>query len=327
MLMSPRRALRRLSPSDQLWRRGDVRPALNGFSQDTNVIMPTSIATGAAQPLVSVLIPYYNHSKFLAGCIASVQQQDYPRMEIVVVDDGSAVPAASVLGHVENVAILRTANRGVSAARNTAFKHSSGEFLIFLDADDHLRPGAIQSHVAALQTNPRAGLAFASRRVIDESGAVKHGPHICRPRKDYFKMLLESNPIGSPGAALIRREAFVDAGMFNEAFSMGEDLDLYLRIARRWPVLRHTACVLDYREHSSNTSRALERMLEGTMLLLDSIEPVLTPDERKLLPHARKRWEHTFRPQPTLRYLLRGLYFSFHAMMTVPITYYFRKEF
>jgi glycosyltransferase involved in cell wall biosynthesis len=277
-------------------------------------------------PLVSVMIPYYNHQAFIVEAVASVKRQTYPRIEIIIVDDGSLVPVQSILRDLPDLLIVRTENRGVSTARNTAFGLSSGDYLLFLDADDRLMPGAIEAHLESLRRDPDAGMCFGARRVINEVGEVIRQTHICRPRLNYFMMFLESNPVGSPGASLMRRDAFVEAGRFNEAFSMGEDLDLYLRIARRRRVVRHSACILEYREHSANTSAALEKMLAGTMLLLDSIEPLLTSKERQRLPYARKRWEHTFRPEGSLRYRLRALYFSFRAMLNVPMWYYWGQK-
>jgi O-antigen/teichoic acid export membrane protein/glycosyltransferase involved in cell wall biosynthesis len=275
------------------------------------------------KPLVSIIIPYYNQPKFVAEAVLSAKNQDYPSVEIIVVDDGSTIPLDTLLEREPGISILRTENRGVSAARNLGFSKSSGEFLIFLDSDDRLMPGAIEAHLQALENHPEAGLSFGPTKIIDHDGVEVRAAHICRPRKEYFVPLLESNLIGSPGAVMMRKESFVAAGMFNESFSMGEDYDLYLRIARQRPVVRHTFCTLEYREHGSNTSQAQERMLEGTMLVLDHLAPALTDSERRKLIHARRRWEHAFRPNSSFKYRLWNLYYSFRTMWNVPVRYYF----
>jgi glycosyltransferase involved in cell wall biosynthesis len=99
-------------------------------------------------PLVSVIIPYYKQERFVAETVSSVTRQTYPNLEIIVVDDGSPVPASSVLPGGNDVQILRTVNRGCPAARNFGFQRSSGEYLVFLDSDDRLSPGALEAHVA-----------------------------------------------------------------------------------------------------------------------------------------------------------------------------------
>ena len=275
---------------------------------------------------ITVIIPYYNQPAYLAEAVSSVEQQTYPTIEIIVVDDGSPVPADAILPQGCGIRIIRTENRGVSAARNFGFQRCSGEYLIFLDADDRLCPGAVAAHLQELCERPDAGLSFGPTRFIDQNGAEVRPAHICRPRTDYFRMLLEGNPIGSPGAAMIRRTAFVAAGRFNESISMGEDYDLYLRIARQWPLVQHNSCVLEYRVHSSNISRAQDQMLKSTMVVLDLIEPRLSEPERRRLPHARRRWKHVFRRKTTLAYRLMGLYYSFRAMSGVPFSNYFSRD-
>ena len=116
-------------------------------------------------PLVSVIIAYYKQEGFIAETVRSVQQQTYPNVEIIVVDDGSPVPASSVLPESSDVLVLRTENHGCPAARNFGFKQSSGDFLVFLDSDDRLTPGALEAHLKALAEHPESALSF--RRTTD----------------------------------------------------------------------------------------------------------------------------------------------------------------
>src|SRR5271155_2938003 len=102
----------------------------------------TSPRTGAKAPAarpplsvghrVSVIVPYYNQPAYLAEAVSSIEQQTYPNIEIIVVDDGSPVPAASILSQGTGIQVIRTKNRGVSAARNFGFERCSGDYLIFL---------------------------------------------------------------------------------------------------------------------------------------------------------------------------------------------------
>jgi glycosyltransferase involved in cell wall biosynthesis len=289
------------------------------------------LTTGAStlnHPLVSVIIAYYKQEKFIAETVRSVQQQTYPNMEIIVVDDGSPVPACSVLPESSDVLVLRTENRGCPAARNFGFKQSCGDFLVFLDSDDRLTPGAVEAHLKALAEHPEAALSFGAQRIIDERGLEIRPPHICRPRRDYFLMLLEGNPIGCPGATMIRREAFIEAGLFDESRRIVEDYPLYLRLARRHPFVRHDFCVVDYRFHGNSLSQNKEGMLKGIMDALDRLEAetTLSAYERRRLRHGRGRWTHEFRTSRTLAYRIKGLYYSFRAMLTVPLRSYFRAH-
>jgi glycosyltransferase involved in cell wall biosynthesis len=288
-----------------------VRPA-TGFSELTD-------------PLVSVIIPYYKQERFIAETVRSVKQQTYQRFEIIVVDDGSPVPARSIIQDSSDVLVLRTENHGCPAARNFGFRQSSGKYLLFLDSDDLLTPGALEAHVAALSEHPAAALSFGAQRIIDEDGKVVRPPHICRPRKDYFLKLLEGNPIGCPGAAMIRRDAFIEAGLFDESLRIVEDYPLYLRLARRHPFVRQSSCVVDYRFHSNSLSQDKERMLNGILKALDQLEAdvKLTARQRRRLRYGRRRWVHECRPSKTFAYRLRGLYHSVRAMLGVPLRTYF----
>ena len=287
-----------------------------------------TISAGASQspyPLVSVIVAYYKQEKFIAETLRSIQQQTYPNVEIIVVDDGSPVPATSVLPESSDVRIIRTENRGCPAARNFGFQQSSGDFMVFLDSDDRLTPGALEAHLEAFAERPAAALSFGAQRFIDENSREIRAPHNCRPRNNYFLMLLEGNPIGTPGAAMIRREAFIEAGLFDESVRIVEDYPLYLRLAKRHPIVQSPACVVDYRFHTKSMSRDKEGMFKGIMRALDQLEAEieLTAAEQRRLRHGRRRWRHEFRPKETFGYRLEGLYYRFRAMLTVPVRFYF----
>src|SRR5208283_2547541 len=86
----------------------------------------------SSQPLVSIIIPYYQQPAFLAESVRSAKAQSYPNIEIIIVDDGSPVSAEPLLKKIKGIKLLRTNNGGVSAARNLGFQISSGDYLIFL---------------------------------------------------------------------------------------------------------------------------------------------------------------------------------------------------
>jgi glycosyltransferase involved in cell wall biosynthesis len=280
-------------------------------------------------PLISIIISYYNQPRLIEETVRSAAAQTYPNIEVIVVDDGSPAPVEPVLRNIHGVSIFRKENAGCPAARNFGFHKSRGEYLIFLDHDDLLRPEAAAVQMKVL--NGKGTLSFGAAQLIDEEGSSIASPHLCRPRKDYFLMLLESNPISCVGAAMIRRQAFIDAGLFDESFAtigQSDDYDLYLRLAKLGPLVRHTHCVVDYRQHAHNVSRDKEWMLAGTMHALDKLErdATLNAKQRRRLRHGRLRWIHVFRPRSDLRYRMKTLYFRFRAMLGVPLNELLRLE-
>src|SRR5688500_2053614 len=107
---------------------------------------PTNVKKG----LVSVVIPCYNHGAYLPEAVASVQSQNYPSLEIIVIDDGSTDNTKAVAAGLTGITYFYQPNQGLSAARNAGIRHSKGEFLLFLDADDWLLPEAIETNVKYL---------------------------------------------------------------------------------------------------------------------------------------------------------------------------------
>ena len=94
-----------------------------------------------------MVIPAYNHARFLGEAIKSVFDQDYQPLEVIVVNDGSTDDTREVVALFPSVVHLEQANRGLAQARNVGVARSKGEMVVFLDADDRLLPGAIRAGV------------------------------------------------------------------------------------------------------------------------------------------------------------------------------------
>jgi glycosyltransferase involved in cell wall biosynthesis len=110
-------------------------------------------------PSVSCIVAVYNGEAYLHEAIDSLMAQEYPRLEIIVVDDGSTDRTAEVIaGYGDRVRALRQENRGVSVARNRGVASSTGELLCFLDADDRLEPRKIAVQVDAFEADERLDL-------------------------------------------------------------------------------------------------------------------------------------------------------------------------
>jgi glycosyltransferase involved in cell wall biosynthesis len=121
---------------------------------------------------VSVVIPCYNQGRFLGQAIASAAAQHGLVSEIVVVDDGSADDTPAVATRDGSVRYLRQERKGLSEARNSGWRASSSEYIVFLDADDRLLPRAINAGLEALRRWPHAAFVFGHYELIDELGAI-----------------------------------------------------------------------------------------------------------------------------------------------------------
>ncbi|WP_440764022.1 glycosyltransferase family 2 protein [Natronorubrum sp. DTA7] len=193
-------------------------------------------------PLVSVVVPTYDRPERLVRSLESVAEQTYEALEIVVVDDGSEIPAEAAVEPLreefpyEIVVIRHDENRGANAARNTGIREASGDFLAFLDDDDEWAPSKVSRQVGAFRRSPAdVGLVYTALRLVDDDGAVVRTTD-ASAAGDVTRTLLRRNAIGSFSCVMVRAAAAEDAGPLDEAFPTWQDLDWYIRIAERWRV-------------------------------------------------------------------------------------------
>lgn len=125
-----------------------------------------------AAPLVSVIVPTYNRSALLQQALQSILRQDYPSVQVIVVDDGSGDDTAAVVQGFPSVEYLRQANAGPSAARNLGQRAARGEYIGFLDADDLWDVDFLSTAVACLRSHADVAFACANWRGVDGAGST-----------------------------------------------------------------------------------------------------------------------------------------------------------
>lgn len=225
--------------------------------------------------LVSVVIPCFNQAHYLAEAIESVLAQTHSRLELTVVNDGSDDNTCEIAARYPGVRCTRQAHRGVAAARNLGLMRSSGAFAVFLDADDRLLPHALEVGVARLTEHPDAAFAAGMPRDIAADGTVLREGGQPLVTRDHYIELLRDCFIWSGSSMVYRRSALDAAGGFSERLEAADDYDLYLRLARRYPVVCHEAVVTEYRRHGSNATRNPGLVLTSQLQVLDSQRPQL----------------------------------------------------
>lgn len=170
---------------------------------------PTALAD--ALPVVSVIITNHNYARFLHACFESVQKQAYPRVECVIVDDNSTDESPAILDEIERSAprfkttVLRsTRNAGQYGAMRKGFAAATGQFIVFLDADDLLDADFVAANVAChLSAKTYAAMSTSDQWIIDGEGRLLG----VNPRKQYFPFMalprrlitgheIDSKPLG-----------------------------------------------------------------------------------------------------------------------------------
>lgn len=190
----------------------------------------------ADSPLVSILIPAFNAERFLSATLDSVRAQTYDRWEALVVDDGSSdkTPdlAAEYAAKDSRIRLLRQANSGVSAARNTALKAASGEWTALLDSDDVWLPTKLESQIRLLREDSRTNLLFSNNWVWDgkQNGDLRYRKRHKFPEGDVHQGLIRWC-LFTASTVMIPTKTAIKLGGFDTRLSTAEDWDMWLRVA------------------------------------------------------------------------------------------------
>jgi glycosyltransferase involved in cell wall biosynthesis len=182
--------------------------------------------------LVSVIIPCYNNEKTIIETLNSVFNQDYPSLEVIVVNDGSKDNSLKILNEFkesykkENLHIIEQTNQGPSLTRNNGSNSASGKYLLFLDADDLIATSYITKCVKLLDKNPNLNIIYSDSTYF---GAKKG-----KWKLPDFKLpdFLGQNCI--PISSVIRREVFENVGKFDTNINYTEDWELWIRIVKSY---------------------------------------------------------------------------------------------
>jgi glycosyltransferase involved in cell wall biosynthesis len=226
---------------------------------------------GVGAALVSVVIPCYNQAHFLSEAIESVLAQTYPHFEIVVVDDGSTDNTQEVASRYPGMRCVRQENLGLAEARNTGIRRSNGSFLVFLDADDRLLPNALEAGLSSMKAHPECAFVAGRYRYIAFDGSPLLTPQPPRVERDYYLALLKRNHIAAPVTVMYRRPVFEYVKGFDSSVSPVDDYDLYLRIAREFPIHCHERVIAEIRQHNEDISdNNSEPTLISTLAVLHS---------------------------------------------------------
>ncbi len=199
-------------------------------------------------PRVSVLIPTYNCGQFLSEAIDSVLSQTFTDFEIIVVDDGSTDNTAEVVSRYPDVKYFPIAHSGVSTARNTAITHATGEFVVFLDADDKWTSDKLEKQVAYLDAHPDCMLVFTKAENFYEN--EEHNR--TQRQQELYNSSLERCVI----TCAIRSIVFEKHGVFRTDYPHGEDTQFMFRLSISGISLDHCIPEVLYlrRIHSNNIS-------------------------------------------------------------------------
>lgn len=207
-------------------------------------------------PLVSVLMCGYNVEPFVYDSLRSVLEQSYASLEVVFIDDGSTDGTARAVGSFADGRLRYFArpHEGRGAARAFGVTVCRGDYVAIADADDISLPYRIEAQVAYLRAHPGTGVVSGQMLHFDE----RHAPHrvVHYPTSDgkVMRMFTRGSMGCSHAAAMMVRSAVIEVGNYNSAFRASEDLDLFLRLKRRYRLANLDVDLVHYRNSGMHVS-------------------------------------------------------------------------
>ncbi len=195
--------------------------------------------------LISVIIPARNAEAYLHDAIESVLGQNWPNLEVLVVDNGSSDGTLAVARSFGPPVVCLTSERpGQPPTTNHGVRHAQGDWLAFVDADDLWAPGKLQRQFRAFEEEPGLDAVFC--HVVNFTGRPPNSETEIGP----------GLPAPVPGTVLIRREAFLRVGYFDENYVLGSIMDWYMRAQDAGLRIRMLPAVLLYRRiHEDNLGK------------------------------------------------------------------------
>lgn len=205
-------------------------------------------------PLVSIVVPCFNQADYLAAAIESVLSQDYPTVELIVLDDGSTDATREVLQrYAGRFRFESHPNIGQAATLNKGWRMAKGGILSYLAADDIFAAHAVSASVRALLAHPDVVMTYGDFNLVDPSSRFIR--RVRTPAFDYRTLAVDLVCLPGPGV-FFRRAAFEAAGPWNTSLRQIPDFEYWLRLGLQGPFLHLPEVLASYRVHDDSPSFA-----------------------------------------------------------------------
>lgn len=209
----------------------------------------------------SVVIPLYNKEHYIEKTLKSVLNQTFQDFEVIVVNDGSTDHSLDTVQTVKSdkVQIISQENAGVAVARNTGIEHANAEYIAFLDADDEWHPEYLQTINALIDKFPASDIFVTAYRIVMGEKKYHYSTQLSNEPiclESYWNTFQNAYDIVWTSATVIKKRALVKAGMFTSGEKIGQDLDLWARVARNNPKVAYSPKIcVDYNRGAEQNAR------------------------------------------------------------------------
>jgi len=236
------------------------------------------------EPLVSVIVPSYNHETYIEECILSIVNQTYKNIELIVVDDGSTDHSREILQRLQEqygFVLEFQENQGISKTMNKAIRQfTHGKYITGSSSDDFMMPDKIERQVNYMESDPDCSLVFGKVYMVDSKSIIIEGLTVVDPVEDPIKSvgfegLIERNCIPAP-SIMFRKDKWEQCGGYNEN-SVIEDWGLWLEFAYSGKIVYMDEYFAYYRWHGSNQTTDTLKMYVGAYDIVQSWKDRMSP--------------------------------------------------
>jgi glycosyltransferase involved in cell wall biosynthesis len=225
-------------------------PETTVAADDRRVPLPVPRISSTRRPRVSVVMPVYNHERFVVEAIQSVLAQTMPDLELIVVDDGSSDESVRAAASVSDprMRIYRLPqNQGGAASLNIAIQQARADFVALLNSDDMWEPHKLERQLAVFEQHPELGAVFTGARFVDEAGKPLPAERIQRwndifrqpdrTQAQWLRFFFEKGNALCHPSVLIRRAFYEDHGLYDNRMRQLPDLERWIALVKHYPIV------------------------------------------------------------------------------------------
>jgi glycosyltransferase involved in cell wall biosynthesis len=269
---------------------------------DTTTWETAQISHPSIPGLVSVIICCRNGENYLREAIESILAQTYTNFEFLLIDNDSDDSTPAIAAAYPQIRYICHENQGLVRSRNRAIREARGEYIVFLDHDDHLLPNALTAGIHCFAEHQDCGFVFGRGSVILADGSLDHytsfseGKRFCQAY-DYRVLLMGIHFISPLSAVMFRRDVLIALQGFDPHVGIPDDDEIYLRIARQYPIYYHQTLIAEYRHHTGSQMHSkMPQIRRDVRRMLKQQKPYVKGDRvlSKALRQGKMNWEYMY---------------------------------
>lgn len=223
-------------------------------------------------PVVSVIIPFFNREKYTLEAIESAVCQSYKNLEIILINDGSTDPINKIKEYKSPVIrFIDQANQGPSAARNYGMRLARGQYICFLDSDDLFLEGKIEYQVSLHESNPKLWLSHTSYQRMQFGGLPLEVVNSGTFSGQVFPKIIYYCPIATP-TVMINRKVIENGIFYDTRFCIAEDLLFYSKIAQYSEILGINQVLSNVRVSEQSNTNVITNQKIGLQNIIQTVE-------------------------------------------------------